>query len=151
MIRRRPPQQHALAVDVGDAQPRAVGHAQRSLVLEAGPGRGFVQAHHIGGRQHARQLPRIVRACHLLREVGSTARDGEATLWSRVDDVAPWVPNDIDGLDAEIEMPEIGCRLATADIYDGVTFEDATMPPPVRLTFSRDARHAKLRPCKFYS
>ena len=57
---------HALAVDVADlerddlgsAQARAIGDAQRRLVLE--PGRRLQQARHLLGAQHHRQLARLV-------------------------------------------------------------------------------------------
>ena len=56
---------HALAVDVGhlqrdhlgDAQARAIGHAQRRLVLE--PGRRLQQARHLLRAQDHRQLARL--------------------------------------------------------------------------------------------
>ena len=36
-----------------------------------------------------------------------------------------WTHDDFDGRDAIIPLPEIKCRLAMADVYDGVIIEDA--------------------------
>ena len=77
--------QHALAVDVADAQHHhlaaakagAIRDAERCLVLEAGTGRGFEQPAHLVGGQNARQLPGIVRTGELVGEVGAPQRDGE--------------------------------------------------------------------------
>lgn len=33
-----------------------------------------------------------------------------------------WEPTDLDGREGVIELPEIGCRLAMADVYDGITY-----------------------------
>jgi Uma2 family endonuclease len=35
----------------------------------------------------------------------------------------PWLFTDHAGLDAALELPSIGCRLALADVYEKVTFE----------------------------
>lgn len=53
----------------------------------------------------------------------------EATLLSRADDTAPWTSADVDGLETVIELPSIGCRLAMAEIYDGINF---TAEPAIR-------------------
>ena len=34
-----------------------------------------------------------------------------------------WTHDDFDGREAAIPLPEIKCRLARADVYDGVTIE----------------------------
>lgn len=60
------PDHHAPGIDVADlqrdhlhgAQCSAIGNAERRLVL--GPGRVLQQAQHLFGREHARQLARLV-------------------------------------------------------------------------------------------
>jgi Uma2 family endonuclease len=48
--------------------------------------------------------------------------EATATLISRAGDV--WTPSDFDGRDGVIELPHIACRLAMAEVFDGVTFSD---------------------------
>ena len=45
----------------------------------------------------------------------------QATLYVR--NGTDWEPTDADGLDAVLDMPEIGCRLAMRDAYEGLSFE----------------------------
>ena len=45
-----------------------------------------------------------------------------ATLYARSDEGA-WETQDFTGLDAMIDLPQIGARLALADVYDGLGFE----------------------------
>ena len=79
------PDQHALGIDVANAQhdnlaaaqARAVGHAQRGLVLEARARRRLEQPSHILRRENARQLPGVMGASELVREIGAAERDGE--------------------------------------------------------------------------
>lgn len=40
-----------------------------------------------------------------------------------------WVLSDVIGLDASLELPSIQCRLALADVYAKVTFEDENSEP----------------------
>jgi hypothetical protein len=35
-----------------------------------------------------------------------------------------WTTIDLDGLDGTIELPELNCSLAIADIYDGVDIDE---------------------------
>ena len=66
------PDQHALGVDVADAQHHhlaaaqagAIGNAQRRLVFEPRAGRGLDQPGNFIGREDARQLSRIVRSAN---------------------------------------------------------------------------------------
>lgn len=44
----------------------------------------------------------------------------QATLIAR--DGERWEPVDLDGRDGVIELPAIGCRLAMADVYDGIVY-----------------------------
>ena len=77
--------QHALGVDVADAQhddfaaaqSGAVGNAEGSLVLEAWTGSRFEKAADIIGAQHTRQLLGIMRAGDLMGEVNAAAGNGE--------------------------------------------------------------------------
>lgn len=48
------------------------------------------------------------------------SRAGQARLLTRA--AADWEPFDADGLEAAFELPEIGCRLAMRDIYEGLEF-----------------------------
>ena len=74
--------QHALGVDIADAQHHhlagsqacAVGDAQRRLVLEAWTGCRFQKTAHLLGRQHARQLPGVVHASEMAGELGTVQR-----------------------------------------------------------------------------
>ena len=74
---------HALAVDVGDlerdhlggAQARAIGHAQRRLVLE--PRRGIEQPRHLLRAEHHRQLARLVNDMGVLDDLVALERDLE--------------------------------------------------------------------------
>ena len=64
--------------DLAAAQAGAVGDAERSLVLETRAGGGLDQPRHLIRREHARQLPRIVRAGAILTaEIRTAERDGE--------------------------------------------------------------------------
>lgn len=47
----------------------------------------------------------------------------QATLYVRKG--PDWDPEDADGLDAVLDMPEIGCKLAMRDAYDGLSFDAA--------------------------
>ena len=55
---------------------RADAHTQRGFVLEARTGCGLDQACNVVGHENARQLPRIIDARELLREIGAPERDG---------------------------------------------------------------------------
>ena len=75
------PDDHALAVDVGDferdhlsgAQAGAVGYAERRLVLQS---RGSIeQLHHFLGAEHHRQLARLVNGMRMLDDLGAPERD----------------------------------------------------------------------------
>jgi Uma2 family endonuclease len=55
----------------------------------------------------------------------------EIALWSRNEEGA-WLPSRTDGIDAAVELPALGVRLALADIYDGIEFPAG----PVRLVSS---------------
>jgi Uma2 family endonuclease len=48
------------------------------------------------------------------------ADEAKATLISRSGEV--WTPSDFDGRDGVIELPVAGCKLAMAEIYDGLEF-----------------------------
>ena len=50
---------------------------KRRLVLEAGAGRRFQQPGHLLGREHARQLPRVVHAGQMAGELGAVERGAE--------------------------------------------------------------------------
>ena len=54
-------------------------------------------------------------------------------LWWRGTD-GSWSARTIEGLDAEIDLPQIGVTLRMADVYDGVTF-----PPTPRLVVEDEA------------
>jgi Uma2 family endonuclease len=54
------------------------------------------------------------------------ARRPEATLLQQT--ATEWEPIDADDLDANFDLPAIGCRLAMRDIYVDVTFEHARRP-----------------------
>ena len=77
--------QHALGIDIaeaqhdhlGTAQTGAVGDAERGLVLEAGSGRSLEQPGDLIGREHPWQLARIVRARKLVGKVGAAQCDSE--------------------------------------------------------------------------
>ena len=58
-----------------DAQSRAIGHAQRRLVLE--PRRRIEQARHFLRAQHHRQLARLVDELRVLHDIGAPERDLE--------------------------------------------------------------------------
>ncbi len=47
-----------------------------------------------------------------------------ATLYTRTETPTgtDWDPTDADDLEAVVDMPEIGCRLAIRDVYEGVVF-----------------------------
>ena len=47
-----------------------------------------------------------------------------ATLYTR-DATGHWQTADYDALDGLLELPDIGCRLAMKDIYEGLTFAEA--------------------------
>jgi len=49
------------------------------------------------------------------------SREPKATLYVR--EGATWAPRDVDGLADVFELPEIGCRLAMKDIFEGLSFE----------------------------
>src|SRR5215207_9407451 len=75
--------QHALAVDIGDlerddfgsAQARAIGHAQRRLVLE--PRRGIEQTHYLFWAEDDRQLARLMDEVRVLDDGVSLERHSE--------------------------------------------------------------------------
>src|SRR5271165_4877513 len=74
------PKRHALAVDLqvrdlGHPQARAVGDAERGLVLQAG--RGFEQTRHLLLAQHDRRPTRFVHGRQRENEVGPFERHGE--------------------------------------------------------------------------
>lgn len=46
--------------------------------------------------------------------------EAKATLLSRAGEV--WTPSDFDGRDGIIDLAEIGCKLAMAEIYEGLAF-----------------------------
>jgi Uma2 family endonuclease len=53
------------------------------------------------------------------------ASDGpQATLISRAGEV--WTPSDYDGRDSVIDLPGIGCKLAMAEIFDGLEYPAQT-------------------------
>lgn len=49
------------------------------------------------------------------------SREPKATLYTRGE--AAWEPLDSDDIEDVLELPDIGCRLAMKDIFDGLTFE----------------------------
>ncbi|HZA02712.1 MAG TPA: hypothetical protein VE665_10570, partial [Hyphomicrobiaceae bacterium] len=51
-------------------------------------------------------------------------RRPQATLLQRT--ASEWESIDADGLEAAFDLPAVGCRLPMRDIYEGVTFEDAS-------------------------
>ncbi len=59
-------------------------------------------------------------AVYLLLETGKAA----ATLYRRSED--GFIRELVDGLDAVIELPEIGCALSMAEVYDQVEFNAAS-------------------------
>ena len=77
------PDDHAGAVDVADlerdhlggAQTRAIGHAQRRPVLEAG--RGFQEARHLLRAQNDGQLAGLANEGQALRDLAAPKRHGE--------------------------------------------------------------------------
>ena len=77
------PQHHALAVDVGHlqrgnlgyAQARTIGGAERGLVLDAGG--GLQKARHLLGAQHHRQLARLVHKGQVSNRIGAVERHSE--------------------------------------------------------------------------
>ena len=48
--------------------------------------------------------------------------EAKATVISRSGEA--WTPSDFDGRDGIIELPAIGCKLAMAEIFDGLEFAD---------------------------
>ncbi len=87
------PEQHALAVDVGDlqrrhlgdAQARAIGDRQRGLVLEAGG--GVEQPGDLVAAEHHRQLARMRQPDQLARQIRAVERLGEEEAQRRHDAV----------------------------------------------------------------
>jgi hypothetical protein len=57
-----------LTLDLGQAQARAVGDAERALVLEAG--RGFEETRHLLLAQHDRRPTRFVHCRQMTDEIG---------------------------------------------------------------------------------
>ena len=55
--------------------------------------------------------------------------------FTRLDDGPEWVGLEVDGLDASVELPSIGCTLALRDVYENVDF-----PPrgPLRAVYERE-------------
>jgi Uma2 family endonuclease len=51
-----------------------------------------------------------------------------ATLLTRTGPT--WEPADFDALTDTIDLPEIACRLAMADVYEGLVFDDAARDEP---------------------
>ena len=83
--------QHALGIDIADAQhhhladaqARAVGDAQGRLILQAGAGCRFQKTAHLLGREHARQLARVVHAGKMQGELRTAERHGEQEAQGR--------------------------------------------------------------------
>lgn len=59
-----------------------------------------------------------------------------AKLWSRTSD-SSWSQRTVEGLDAEIDLPNVGVSLRMSDVYDGVTF-----PRTPRLVVDEDESSA---------
>jgi len=107
-------------VDRGRRDPEAYTAAEPKLVAEVlSPTTRDVDAFEkLGEYKDIESLTYILLIEPNAPEVALWARDGERT----------WRKRSIQGLDAAVDLPEIGATLALADLYEGVSF-----PPRPRL------------------